>query len=329
MANPHQDPAHPSVTFTPWRRLAVVGCGQMGSSILRAAKLRSLAGTTVALEHSGAVRKRVGELHLADEWGADPSLVAGADCILLCVPVHQVLPVLASLAPHVAPGAVVGDVASVRCGLEGAPALLPQASYVPTHPMAGTERSGPDGGSATLFEGRWCLLTPQPGQNPQDVTRMVAFWRQCGANTKVLAPNVHDQFCALVSHLPHALAYSLCRTLEGQCMSAAELQAMAGPSLASATRVAASDPALWAGILQANRHAVLKALDGFSAQLDTLRALLAAKPETQQGSGGAPSTSPPQASTQALLQAQGQALLGWLEQAQAIKTNTPPTCPGS
>lgn len=245
----------------------VVGPGLIGSSILRRARLHGqLAERLIVMDRDAAVLKRVQELGLADAVTSDPQDASQAECVVLSVPVRAIEPVARSLAPHLRPGTVLTDVASVRGQLgDIIPSFLPEGvEYVPSHPMAGTEFSGPDAGFAELFEDRWALLIPSPHAAAWACTKIQRFWEACGAHIKVLTAEEHDRICAMVSHLPHLLAFTICDTadnLSGEMRSAVLDYAASG--FRDFTRIAASDPIMWRDIFSANRDVLLETLDRF------------------------------------------------------------------
>ena len=249
-------------------RLAVIGFGLIGGSIARRARAAGLAREIVAYDASEAARTRVRELGIVDAVAETaPAAVAGADGVIVCVPVGAIATVAAEIAPHLAPGAILSDVGSTKLGIIGALAahIPPGIAFVPAHPMAGTEFSGPDAGFAALFEGRWVLLTPPAGTDEAAVARIEAFWRGCGANVERMDPAHHDRMAAMVSHLPHLIAFTICNTAEGlEDESRREVLQFAASGFRDFTRIAASDPVMWRDIFLANREALLEMLARFT-----------------------------------------------------------------
>ena len=252
-----------------FRSLAVIGPGLIGSSVLRRAKeMGTLADTLIAADINPAVLDRVRELGFADVVTDDMALAAQADCVMICVPVGAVEATARVILPHMRPGAILTDVASVRGKLGPTiQALLPAGvDYVPGHPMAGTEHSGPDAGFATLFENRWSLLVPPEGANELAIGKIQKLWELCGARTKILPDDKHDRICAMVSHLPHLLAFTICDTADNlsEEIRAAVLD-YAASGFRDFTRIAASDPVMWRDIFIANKDVLLETLDRFVA----------------------------------------------------------------
>jgi len=252
-----------------FRSLAVIGPGLIGSSVLRRAKeMGELAETLIAADINPAVLERVRELGIADVVTDDMAQAAQAECVMICVPVGAVEATARAILPHMRPGAILTDVASVRGKLGPTiQALLPAGvDYVPGHPMAGTEHSGPDAGFATLFENRWSLLVPPEGANELAVEKIQTLWELCGARTKILPDDKHDRICAMVSHLPHLLAFTICDTADNlsEEIRAAVLD-YAASGFRDFTRIAASDPVMWRDIFIANKDVLLETLDRFVA----------------------------------------------------------------
>ena len=198
----------------------------------------------------------------------DPGLaVEGADCVMLCAPVGAYAELAQAIAPHLAPGCVLTDVGSTKLSVirDVGPLVPDGVHFVPAHPVAGTEYSGPDAGFASLFEGRWCLLTPPPGTDPEAVERMAEFWRRCGSMVSSMEPAHHDRVLAIVSHLPHLIAFTICGTaddLEGETRQ--EVLQFAASGFRDFTRIAASDPVMWRDVFLNNREALLEMLARFT-----------------------------------------------------------------
>lgn len=248
--------------------LVVVGPGLIGSSVLRRAKERGgLARHVIAVDIDPAVCARVAELGIADEVMEDAAKAAAkADCVMLCVPVGAMGPVAASVIPAMKPGAILTEVGSTKVSVIEAikPFLRPDVPYVPAHPMAGTEFSGPDAGFATLFEDRWCLLTPLEGTPSAAVEAIRTLWERCGARLRDMTPAHHDRVCAIVSHLPHLLAFTICGTADDLAdETRSEVLDFAASGFRDFTRIAASDPIMWRDIFLLNREALLEMLARF------------------------------------------------------------------
>ena len=252
-----------------FRRLCLIGVGLIGGSIARVARERGdIAGTVVAHSRRPETLARVRELGFADVVEADPArAVAEADAVILCVPVGAYAGVMASIAPHLMPGAVLSDVGSTKGSVirDLAPLLPAGVHLVPAHPMAGTEHSGPDSGFATLFEGRYCILTPEPGTDPGAVEKVAELWRRAGSMVETMDAATHDKVVAIVSHLPHLIAFTICGTADDLAEETREaVLKFAASGFRDFTRIAASDVDMWRDVFLNNREAVLEMLARFS-----------------------------------------------------------------
>ncbi len=251
-----------------FRRLALIGVGHIGSSLARrSCASKDIAGELVAHDQSHAVLERVAALGIADRIEADPAAaVAGADGVILCTPVGTFAAIAQAIAPHLAPGAILSDVGSTKQSVlrDVGPLVPAGVHFVPAHPLAGTENSGPDSGFATLFEGRWCLLTPPPGTDPASVARIAELWRRTGAMVEEMEPGHHDRVLAIVSHLPHLIAFTICGTADDLAdESRRQVLKFAASGFRDFTRIAASDPTMWRDVFLNNREALLEMLSRF------------------------------------------------------------------
>jgi len=258
----------------PFKRLALIGFGLIGGSIARAARAQGLVEEIVATARSAKTRARVLELGIADRVvETNAEAVLDADLVILCIPVGACGPVAQEIAPHLMPGAVISDVGSVKGAVarEMAPYLPATAHFVPAHPVAGTEHSGPDSGFAELFTNRWCILTPPESTDPEAVERLRAFWTALGAKVEMMTPDHHDLVLAITSHLPHLIAYTIVGTADelGQVTSSEVMKFSAG-GFRDFTRIAASDPTMWRDVFLANKDAVLEMLGTFNEDLSKL-----------------------------------------------------------
>ncbi|GJD55974.1 prephenate/arogenate dehydrogenase family protein [Methylobacterium dankookense] len=255
-------------------RLAIVGLGLIGSSIARGARRFGLADTIVAIDADEAVRTRVAELGLAEVVTGDAAAgAAEADLVILCVPVGAVGTVAAEIAPYLKPGAVMSDVGSVKGSVVAAvmPHLPAGVAFVPGHPVAGTEYSGPDAGFSTLFENRWCILTPPEGTAEAATQRVTRFWEGLGAIVETMSPEHHDLVLAITSHVPHLIAYNIVGTAADlEEVTQSEVIKFSAGGFRDFTRIAASDPTMWRDIFLTNKDAVLEMLGRFNEDLAAL-----------------------------------------------------------
>lgn len=257
-----------------FRKVAIIGLGLLGGSI-GLAVARHLPGVeTSGYDADPAVRQRARERALAGtitETAADA--VAGADLVILCVPVGAIGSAAHEFAGVLAPGAIVSDVGSSKQSVAAALAeALPGAAIIPAHPVAGTEHSGPDAGFATLFHNRWCILTPPDGADPADVARLADFWTALGAMVEVMTAEHHDLVLAVTSHIPHLIAYTIVGTASDlEEVTQGEVIKYSAGGFRDFTRIAASDPVMWRDVFLNNREAVLEMLGRFTEDLTAMQ----------------------------------------------------------
>ncbi len=245
-------------------RVAIVGMGLIGSSIARAARQLNLAGAIVAVDRDEAVAARVRELGIADEVTTDAAAgVEGCDHVILCVPVGACGAVAAAIRDAPAPGSIVSDVGSVKASVvaQVQPHLPEGVAFVPAHPVAGTEHSGPDAGFPTLFLNRWCILTPPEGTPEAAVERVRDLWTAMGSDVEIMTPGHHDLVLAITSHVPHLIAYNIVGTAADlETVTQSEVIKFSAGGFRDFTRIAASDPTMWRDIFLHNKGAVLEML---------------------------------------------------------------------
>jgi cyclohexadieny/prephenate dehydrogenase len=257
-----------------FKRIALIGFGLIGGSIARAARAQNLVGDIVTTARSAKTRARVLELGIVDSVvETNAEAVKDADLVILCIPVGACGPVAQEISAHLKPGAIVSDVGSVKGAVvrDMAPHLPANAHFVPAHPVAGTEHSGPDSGFAELFINRWCILTPPEGTDPNAVEKLGAFWTAIGAKVEVMTPDHHDLVLAITSHLPHLIAYTIVGTAdELSKVTSSEVIKFSAGGFRDFTRIAASDPTMWRDVFLANKDAVLEMLGTFTEDLSKL-----------------------------------------------------------
>ncbi|MFN3546839.1 MAG: prephenate/arogenate dehydrogenase family protein [Mesorhizobium sp.] len=258
-----------------FERVALVGIGLIGSSLARVMRREGLDGTIAISTRSASTLERARELDLGDEYHLDPKdAVANADLVIVSVPVGSSGEVAKAIRPALKPGAILTDVGSTKASViaQMAPEVPAGVHFIPGHPIAGTERSGPDAGFASLFENRWCILTPQPDADAGAVERLAEFWRRCGSNIDVMDPNHHDMVLAIVSHLPHIIAYNIVGTADDlETVTKSEVIKYSASGFRDFTRLAASDPTMWRDVCLHNRDAILEMLARFSEDLASLQ----------------------------------------------------------
>jgi len=228
----------------------------------------------VAHARTGATLDRVRELGIADVIEEDAAkAVEGCDAVIFCVPVGAYAGVMAQIAPHLMPGAIVTDVGSTKGSVvrDLGPLVPAGVHLVPAHPMAGTEYSGPDAGFAELFQGRYVIVTPLPDSDPAAVEKVRELWRRAGSMIETMDPATHDKVVAIVSHLPHLLAFTICSTADDLAEETKEaVLKFAASGFRDFTRIAASDPTMWRDVFLNNREALLEMLARFTEDAHAL-----------------------------------------------------------
>jgi cyclohexadieny/prephenate dehydrogenase len=258
----------------PFSRVTIVGLGLIGSSVARAVRQHMPTVRLTGHDADAHVRARADALDIVDDiTDTVGAAVTDADLVILCVPVGAMGAVAAEMAADLPADAIVSDVGS--CKAEVARALtvaLPDATIVPAHPVAGTERSGPEAGFATLFHGRWCIVTPLANGDPAATERVAEFWRRLGSQVETMAPEHHDRVLAVTSHLPHLIAYTIVGTANDLAeVTQSEVIKFSAGGFRDFTRIAASDPTMWRDVFLANKDAVLEMLQRFSEDLSHLQ----------------------------------------------------------
>jgi cyclohexadieny/prephenate dehydrogenase len=259
-------------------RLAIIGPGLIGSSIMRAARARGTVRSIVTTARSAKTRARVVELGIADKvTETNAEAAENADLVIVCVPVGVCGSVAEEIGARLKPGATVSDVGSVKGSVVRDMGLhLPSnVHFVPAHPVAGTEHSGPNAGFAELFENRWCILTPPEGTQAEAVERLAAFWRLLGAKVETMTPEHHDIVLAITSHVPHLIAYNIVGTAaDMEEVTRGEVIKFSAGGFRDFTRIAASDPVMWRDVFLNNKEAVLEMLGRFTEDLAALQRML-------------------------------------------------------
>ncbi|MFZ5704589.1 MAG: prephenate/arogenate dehydrogenase family protein [Pseudomonadota bacterium] len=258
----------------PFSRVTIIGLGLIGSSIARAVQAQMPTVRLTGYDASAEVRERARGIGFVDDvTDTAGASVLDADLVIFCVPVGAMAAAAAEIADDLPPDAIVSDVGSskesVLSALGGA---LPGVTIIPAHPVAGTENSGPDAGFATLFKGRWCIVTPPEGSDAAAVERVSEFWRRLGANVETMDPRHHDRVLAVTSHLPHLIAYTIVGTASDlEEVTQSEVIKFSAGGFRDFTRIAASDPTMWRDVFLNNKEAVLEMLQRFTEDLTALQ----------------------------------------------------------
>ena len=258
-----------------YKRVALIGLGLIAGSISLALRRSGFEGEIVGSARTAETRAAARDIGLVDTvYDSALEAVEGADLVVLCVPVGAMGAVAAEIAPALKPGATVSEVGSVKAAvIEAVGPHVPEGvHFVPTHPMAGTEHSGPLSGFAELFDNRWCLIVPPEGTDPEAVAAIEAFWQRLGSKTEVMGVDHHDRLCAIVSHIPHLIAYTMVGMADDfRRISEQEVVKFSATGFRDFTRIAASDPTMWRDVFLTNKDATLEILGRFTEELFALQ----------------------------------------------------------
>jgi cyclohexadieny/prephenate dehydrogenase len=258
-----------------FERVALLGLGLIASSISHAARRKNLVNHVAGFARSKETRETAKEIRIIDSMhDSAASAVEDADLVILCSPVGTYGALAKEIAPHLKSGAILTDVGSVKGAVvrDVSPHVPAGVHFIPSHPIAGTEQSGPRSGFATLFDNRWFIITPLPGADEEMVQKLEVFWKALGANVERMAPDHHDMVLAMTSHLPHLIAYTTVATAgDVEDVTQSEIIKFSAAGFRDFTRIAASDPTMWRDIFLTNKDAVLEMLGRFSEELAVLQ----------------------------------------------------------
>ncbi len=263
------------MTAPMFERVALIGIGLIGSSISHACRRAGLARSIVGSARTPATVETAKRLGLIDAgYGSAREAAEGADLVILCAPIGVCGALAAEIEPALRPGAILTDVGSVKGAIvrDVAPHVPSGVHFIPGHPIAGTEQSGPEAGFAELFDGRWCILTPVPGSDPAAVEELSAFWKALGSKVEIMTPEHHDLVLAITSHVPHLIAYNIVNTAAHLArVTDSEVIKFSAGGFRDFTRIAASDPTMWRDVFLNNKEAVLEMLGRFTEDLTELQ----------------------------------------------------------
>jgi len=263
------------MTTDSFERVALIGLGLIGSSLSHAMRRQGLARSIVGHAQSATTRDTALRLGLVTSvYATAAEAVAGADLVILCTPIGAYRELAGAIAPALSPGAIVTDVGSVKGSVvrDVGPHLPAGVHFIPGHPIAGTEHSGPEAGFAELFDGRWCILTPPNGADRAAVDRLKAFWIALGSHVEVMDAEHHDLVLAITSHVPHLIAYNIVNTARHlERVTDSEVIKFSAGGFRDFTRIAASDPIMWRDVFLNNKEAVLEMLGRFTEDLTALQ----------------------------------------------------------
>lgn len=256
-------------------KITLIGIGLIGSSLARVIRREGLATHIAIATRRAETLKRAEELNLGDSYTTNSAeAVKDADLVIVSVPVGSSGTVARQIAGNLKPGAIVTDVGSTKASViaQMQPELPENMHFIPGHPLAGTEYSGPDAGFAELFTNRWCILTPLPDTDEKALEKLTAFWTACGSRLDHMDPQHHDLVLAIVSHLPHIIAYNIVGTASDlELVTKSEVIKYSASGFRDFTRLAASDPTMWRDVCLHNKDAILEMLGRFSEDLASLQ----------------------------------------------------------
>jgi cyclohexadieny/prephenate dehydrogenase len=256
-------------------KVALLGIGLIGSSLAHAMRRAGLAAHIAGYAHQPETLERARAIGFADTLHDTPGpAVRDADLVVLATPVGAFGEIAKEIAGDLKRGAILSDVGSVKTAVvrDVGPFVPDGVHFIPAHPIAGTEQSGPDAGFAELFDGRWCILTPPPGVDPTALEKLRGFWQRCGSQVEVMDPKHHDLVLAITSHVPHLIAYNIVGTAADlETVTESEVIKYSAGGFRDFTRIAASDPTMWRDVFLNNREAVLEMLGRFSEDLSLLQ----------------------------------------------------------
>jgi cyclohexadieny/prephenate dehydrogenase len=258
----------------PFARVSIIGLGLIGSSVARAVRQFMPTVALSGYDSDPETRETARALTLVDDVADSAgAAVTDADLVILCVPVGMMGEVATAIADDLPADAIVSDVGSSKASVLAAlMTALPKHVVIPAHPVAGSERSGPEAGFASLFHNRFCILTPPEGADATAITRVESFWQRLGANVEIMDPAHHDLVLAITSHLPHLIAYSIVgTTADLESVTQSEVIKYSAGGFRDFTRIAASDPTMWRDVFLSNKDAVLEMLQRFSEDLTALQ----------------------------------------------------------
>lgn len=258
-----------------FERIALIGIGLIGASLAHVIRREKLAGHIAVATRSAATLKRAEELGLGDSHSLDAADAArDADLVIASVPVGASGAVAQAISSALKPGAIVTDAGSTKRSVidQMLPHMPEGVHLIPGHPIAGTEYSGPDAGFASLFEDRWCILTPLPDADSDALEKLKVFWRQCGSDVDEMHPDHHDRVLAVVSHLPQLISYNIVGTASDlEAVTESEIIKYSASGFRDFTRLAASDPTMWRDVCLHNKEAILEMLARFSEDLASMQ----------------------------------------------------------
>ena len=254
-----------------FEQVSIIGCGLIGSSVFRALKKGSLARTVITFDDNKSVCEIIKKENLTDKIVSDPKeAVNNADLVLISTPLSGFEKAVNSIKDHLKPGSILTDTSSIKKGPNEIikKIKLDNISWIPSHPVAGTEKSGPMAGFSELFQNRWTILCPEPNVKKEDIKKVSDFWESIGSKVKIMSISEHDQILSLTSHLPHVIAYNIVKTsMSNSEKVKKDIVRYSAGGLRDFTRIAASDPIMWKDIFIDNSESIITAIDNFVKNL--------------------------------------------------------------
>jgi len=258
-----------------FKKICIIGCGLIGSSIARAIRKQNLSTKIVSSNRSDSVNKKVIELKIVDDSNSDTKKMAeGSDLIIIATPLSSYENVILKIKDSLKNGSILTDVGSVKENVIGLieKNIPKNVSWISSHPIAGTEESGPEAGFSELFENRWCILTPSKKANDKDIKLLETFWKKMGSKVDIMDAKQHDYILSITSHIPHLIAYNIVNTiLNVQDKKESDVVKYSAGGLRDFTRIAASNPIMWRDVFIQNKKNTSKMIDNFIANLEDLK----------------------------------------------------------
>jgi len=261
-----------------FKKICIIGCGLIGSSLARAIKKNNLAEKIVSSNRSDAANKKVIELKIVDDSSSDTKKMAnGSDLVVIATPLSSYEDVISKIKNSLKNGAILTDVGSVKENIINlVEKNIPKnISWIPSHPIAGTEESGPEAGFSELFQNRWCILTPSKKAKEKDINLLQTFWEKVGSKVDIMEAKQHDYILSITSHIPHLIAYNIVNTsLNIQDEKESTIVKYSAGGLRDFTRIAASNPIMWRDVFIQNKKNTLKMIDKFIVNLENLKKVI-------------------------------------------------------
>jgi len=258
-----------------FKKICIIGCGLIGSSLARAIKKNNLAEKIVSSNRSDAVNKKVIELKIVDDSSSDTKKMAdGSDLVVIATPLSSYEDVISKIKNSLKDGVILTDVGSVKENIINLiEKNIPESiSWIPSHPIAGTEESGPEAGFSELFQNKWCILTPSKKAKEKDINLLQTFWEKIGSNVDIMEAKQHDYILSITSHIPHLIAYNIVNTsLNIQDEKESTIVKYSAGGLRDFTRIAASNPIMWRDVFIQNKKNTSKMIDQFIKNLEDLK----------------------------------------------------------